>query len=76
VDQHIHGYFRKRQECNVVVSNVPKPPGGLDPPKVFGLSDAPNCLGLDKVPVDSLYASYVDPDGYSCAFAVSLQRKK
>jgi hypothetical protein len=45
-------------------------------PKVFGLSRAPDCVGLDKVPVDSLYVSYVDPDGYSWFFAVPLQRKK
>jgi hypothetical protein len=62
--------------ASVVVSNVPKPPDGFSLPKVFGLSDAPNCLGLDKVPVDSLYVSYIDPDGYSWAFAIPLQRKK
>jgi hypothetical protein len=45
-------------------------------PKAFGLSRAPDCVGLDKVPVDSLYVSYVDPDGYSWSFAVPLQRKK
>ncbi len=44
-------------------------------PKVFGLSRTPDCLGLDKVPVDTLYVSYVDPDGYSWAFAVPLQKK-
>jgi hypothetical protein len=62
--------------ATVVVSNVPKAPAGFNQPKVFGLSDAPNCVGLDKVSVDSLYVSYVDPDGYSWAFAVPLQRKK
>ena len=36
----------------------------------------PGCFGFDKVPVDSLYVSYIDPDGYSWAFAVPLQRKK
>src|SRR5262249_54381215 len=46
------------------------------PQKLFGLSDAPDCVGLDKVPVDSLYVSYVDPGGYSWSFAVPLQRKK
>jgi hypothetical protein len=45
-------------------------------PKVFGLSRAADCVGFDKVPIDSLYVSYVDPDGYSWAFAVPLQRKK
>jgi hypothetical protein len=45
-------------------------------PKVFGLSHAPDCVGLAKVPVDSLYVSYVDPDGYSWAFAIPLRRKK
>ncbi len=45
-------------------------------PKVFGLSRAPDCVGLDKVPVDSLYVRYVDPDGYTWSFAVPLQRKK
>ena len=62
--------------ATVVVSNVPKPPGGLNLSKVFGLSGDPDCLGLDKVPVDSLYVSYVDPDGYSWAFAVLLQKRK
>lgn len=61
--------------ATVVVSNVaPPPPVSL--PKVFGLSRAPDCVGLDKVPVDSLYVSYVDPDGYRWSFAVPLQRKK
>jgi hypothetical protein len=45
-------------------------------PKVFGLSRAPDCVALDKVPVDSLYVRYVDPDGYTWSFAVPLQRKK
>lgn len=40
------------------------------------VSDAPDCAGPDKVPFDSLYVSYVDPDGYSWYFAVPLQRKK
>jgi hypothetical protein len=53
--------------ATVVVSNTPQPPG---------LSDAPNCLGLDKVPVDSLYVSYIDPDGYSWSFAIPLQKKQ
>jgi len=61
--------------ATVVVSNVPKPPG-FTLAKAFGLSDAPNCLGLEKVPVDSLYVSYIDPDGYTWAFAVPLQTKK
>jgi hypothetical protein len=61
--------------ATVVVSSVPKPPG-FTPAKAFGLSGAPNCLGLEKVPVDSLYVSYVDPDGYTWAFAVPLQKKK
>lgn len=39
-------------------------------------TEAPGCLGTDKVPFDSLYVSYVDPDGYSWYFAVPLQRKK
>ena len=46
------------------------------PQKVFGLSNTPDCVGLDKVPVDSLYVSYVDPDGHSWSFAVPLQGKK
>jgi hypothetical protein len=49
---------------------------GVVPGKVFGLSGAPDCVGFDKVPVDSLYVSYVDPDGYRWSFAVLLQRKK
>lgn len=44
--------------------------------KTFGLSRAPDCVGLDTVPVDSLYVNYVDPDGYSWSFAVPLQRSK
>ena len=56
----------------VATVNVSKAPG----PTVPGLSRAPECLGFDKVPVDSLYVSYIDPDGYSWAFAVPLQRKK
>lgn len=50
-------------------------PPGLAAIKVFGLSQGPGCVGFDKVPVDSLYASYVDPDGYSWFFAIPLQRK-
>ena len=46
------------------------------PKEVFGLSDPPDCVGFDKVPVDSLYVSYIDPDGFSWAFAVPLQSKK
>jgi len=38
-------------------------------------TSAPGCLGPDKVPYDSLYVRYVDPDGYSWYFAVPLQRK-
>ncbi len=60
--------------ATVVVSNTPKPPGGVNLSKVFGLSDAPNCLGLDKVPVDSLYVNYIDPDGYSWSFAIPVQK--
>jgi hypothetical protein len=45
-------------------------------PKVFGLSRGPDCVGFDKVPLDSLYVRYVDPDGYTWSFAVPLQRKK
>lgn len=33
----------------------------------------PDCLGFDKVPVGSLYVSYVDPDGYSWVFAIPLK---
>jgi hypothetical protein len=42
---------------SVIVSNAP-----LFRSKVFGLSDAPGCIGFDKVPVDSLYVSYIDPE--------------
>ena len=59
--------------ATVVVSNSP---ASSFAPKVFGLSHAPDCVGLDKVPVDSLYVSYVDPDGHSWSFAVPLERKK
>ena len=59
--------------ATVIVSKAagPKPVSNVLP-KVFGLSDAPNCVGLDKVPVDSLYVSYVDPDGHSWSFAIRL----
>jgi len=61
--------------ATVVVSRIKGPPlRPLAQPKVYGLSDRPDCAGLDKVPVDSLYVSYVDPDGYSWSFAVPLQR--
>ena len=40
------------------------------------LSNTADCVGRDKVPLDSLFVSYVDPDGYSWYFAVPLQRKK
>ena len=63
--------------ATVVVSRTKGPrPHALAQPKMYGLSDTPDCAGLDKVPVDSLYVSYIDPDGYSWAFAVPLQRKK
>jgi len=69
------GRSGKLAVATVIVSNVPKITS-FNLRKVFGLSDSPNCVGLDKVPVDSLYVSYVDPDGHSWAFAVPLQRKK
>jgi hypothetical protein len=34
------------------------------------------CVGFDKVPVDSLYVSYLDPDGHRWYFAVPLRRKQ
>lgn len=40
------------------------------------LSNTPDCVGRDRIPLDSLFVSYVDPDGYSWYFAVPLQRKK
>ncbi len=55
-----------------MVANLP----GFPPMKAFGLSRAAGCIGFEKVPIDSLYVSYVDPDGYSWSFAVPLQRKK
>lgn len=45
-------------------------------PKVFGLSRAPGCVGFDKVPVNSLYVSYVDPDGHTWSFAVLAHRNQ
>jgi len=39
-------------------------------------TEAPGCLGPDKVPFDSLYVRYVDPEGYSWYFTVPLKRKK
>ncbi len=45
--------------------------------KHAGPNFAPSkCVGFDKVPLDSLYVSYIDPDGYSWYFAIPLQRKK
>jgi hypothetical protein len=58
----------------VNVSNAGRGPGVSRPE--FGVSGAPGCIGTDKVPFDSLYVSYVDPDGYSWAFTVPLQRTK
>jgi hypothetical protein len=69
------GRSSKLAVATVVVTNALGPDPGISP-KVFGLSHAPGCLGLDKVPVDSLYVSYLDPDGYRWSFAVPLQRKK
>ena len=60
----------------IVYRASPDPFPGFVPRKAFGLSRAPGCVGLDKVPVDSLYVSHVDPDGYSWSFGVPLQRKK
>ena len=39
-------------------------------------TEGAGCFGPDKVPYDSLYVRYVDPDGYSWYFAVPFQRKK
>lgn len=36
----------------------------------------PGCLGPDQIPFDSLYVSYIDPEGHSWYFAVPLRRKK
>jgi len=69
------GRSGKLAVATVYVSRAAGPNPGFRP-KVFGLSRTPDCIGLDKVPVDSLYVSYVDPDGYTWAFAVPLQRKK
>jgi hypothetical protein len=71
------GRTAKLSVATVVVSRAKDPPpGSLIQRKVNGLSDGPDCAGLDKVPVDSLYVSYVDPDGYSWSFAVLLQGRK
>jgi hypothetical protein len=51
-------------------------PGAVGHYAVPSPTEAPGCLGADKIPFDSLYVSYVDPDGYSWYFAVPLQRKK
>lgn len=69
------GKVGKLAVATVVVSNSPPPlpRGGILQAKVFGLSDAPTCVGLDKVPVDSLYVSYIDPDNYTWAFAIPLK---
>jgi hypothetical protein len=62
--------------ATVVVSRIKgQLPLALTQPKAYGLSDGPECAGLDKVPVDSLYVSYIDPDGYSWSFAVPLQEE-
>ena len=39
-------------------------------------TEAPGRFGPDKVPYDSLYVKYVDPEGYSWYFAAPFQRKK
>jgi len=63
--------------ATVNVANFVRPDDAPDfLPKPFGVSGAPDCIGLDKVPLDSLYVSYLDPDGYRWNFAVPLQRKK
>ncbi len=48
----------------------------LPPPASASQASDTGCVGTDKVPFDSLYVSYVDPDGYSWYFAVPLQRRK
>jgi len=48
--------------ATVVVSNSVFGPVTFQRPMPFGVSDAPDCIGLDQVPVDSLYVNYVDPD--------------
>lgn len=62
--------------ATVVVSRVVPGlgPGSAARPKTFGLSSAPDCVDFEKVPVDSLYVSYTDPDGHSWAFAVPVHR--
>jgi hypothetical protein len=40
---------------------------------VPSLTQPSGCAGPDKIPFDSLYVSYVDPDGHSWYFAVPLQ---
>ena len=62
--------------ATVFVSRIRAAPPGFVPDKTAGLSPGPGCFGLDKVPIDSLYVNYVDPDGYTWSFAVPLQRKK
>jgi hypothetical protein len=71
------GRMAKLSVATVVVSRIKGPPPvTLIQRRVAGLSDGPDCAGLDKVPVDSLYVSYLDPDGYSWSFAVLLQGRK
>ncbi|HTA43467.1 MAG TPA: hypothetical protein VK789_13520 [Bryobacteraceae bacterium] len=50
-------------------------PGAVTHYAVPAPAGAPGCFGTDKIPFDSLYVSYVDPDGYSWYFALPLQRK-
>jgi hypothetical protein len=69
------GKSGKLAAATVFVSKAAGPGPGFAP-KMFGLSHAADCVGLDKVPVDSLYVNYIDPDGYTWSFAIPLQRKK
>jgi hypothetical protein len=66
--------FESGRSARLAVATVD--PGAIGHFAVPSPTEAAGCLGPDKVPFDSLYVSYVDPDGYSWYFAVPLQRKK
>ncbi len=51
-------------------------PGAIGHFAVPSLTEVSGCIGPDKIPFDSLYVSYLDPNGHSWYFAVPLQSKR
>src|SRR5579863_5328317 len=60
--------FESGRSGRVAVASVHPTGGGHF--AVPDQTETPGCVGLDKLPVDSLYVSYIDPDGYTWAFAI------